>query len=300
MKIARRIRGCGTALVTPFDSQCRPDLSAYRRLIRWQIESGIHFLVPCGTTGESATLNDKEYSQVVHCCVEEAGAAVPVLAGAGTNDTEHAARLAKIAEQAGAGAILSVTPYYNKPTQEGLFRHFERIAGSVDIPVILYNVPGRTGTNMRPQTVSRLSRIDNVIGIKEASGDLDQVMEILSDRGHDFIVLSGDDSLSFSVTALGGDGVISVASNLIPSEMSRMISALFKGDLDEARRLHFSFLRLMQLNFLESNPIPVKYALHRMGLIQETYRLPLCRLSDEHKRTMDRELDRLKLAGAYA
>lgn len=292
------VRGCGTALVTPFDSQGQVDRPVYGELIRWQLDSGIHFLVPTGTTGESVTLTEDEYRQVVRTCVESVSGAVPVVAGAGTNNTEHTIHLAQIAEKEGADAILSVTPYYNKPTQEGLFLHFQKIATAVTIPVVLYNVPGRTGNNMTAQTTLRLAELENIIGVKEASGNLSQIMEIIAHRPAGFVVLSGDDNMALSIIALGGDGVISVAGNLIPSEMSRMSELARCGKLDEAREIHYRFLNLMNLNFLESNPIPVKYALARMGRLQERYRLPLCPMSPENKRKMDQELERLELVNS--
>jgi len=213
------LKGCGTALVTPFKSDSQLDLEAYRKLIRWQLDSGVHFMVPAGTTGESVTLNEEEYREVIRTCVETVSGAVPVVAGAGTNNTAHAIHLATIAQEEGADALLVVTPYYNKPTQEGLVLHFSKIAESISLPVVLYNVPGRTAINITAETVLRLARVDNVIAIKEASGDLGQVMQILARRPSDFVVLSGDDSLTLPVMAMGGEGIISVASNLIPAEM---------------------------------------------------------------------------------
>ena len=293
------IKGCGTALVTPFTTENKVDLEAYRRLVGWQIESGIDFLVPCGTTGESVTLAEDEYLQVIRACVETASKAVPVVAGAGTNNTEHAIHLARTAQKAGANAILSVTPYYNKPTQEGIFQHFRAIAQAVSIPVVFYNVPGRTGTNIATETQLRLAGEDGILGVKEASGSLDQIMEVLAGRPSSFLVLSGDDSIAFAVASLGGEGVISVASNLIPGEMSRMMSLVAQGKLEDSRALHFRYLNLMNLNFIESNPIPVKYALSQMGRMEEIYRLPLCPMADGNKEKMDRELERLDLVGTH-
>ncbi|MBI4445505.1 MAG: 4-hydroxy-tetrahydrodipicolinate synthase [Acidobacteria bacterium] len=290
------MRGCGTALVTPLRSDGEVDLESFRDLIQWQIASGIHFLVPCGTTGESATLSEREYRDVISTCVRSVNGRVPILAGAGSNNTEHAKHLARIAEDAGADAILTVAPYYNKPTQEGLFLHFREIARSVKIPLILYNVPGRTSSNILPDTLFRLAeQVENIAGVKEASGDLGQIMNVLRGRPARFRVLSGDDSFALSVVALGGEGVISVASNIIPSEMSELMELALAGDFDKAREVHYRFLPLMNLNFIESNPIPVKYALFRMGKIEESYRLPLCPLADASKKRMDQELERLNL-----
>jgi 4-hydroxy-tetrahydrodipicolinate synthase len=292
------VQGCGTALVTPFTASGQLDLDAFRRFVRWQIDSGIDFLVPCGTTGESVTLDESEYRLVVSAAVEEAAGRVPVVAGAGTNHTGHAVHLSRLAQELGADAILSVTPYYNKPTQEGLYRHFKEVAGAVDLPVVLYNVPGRTGCNLLPETVVRLAGVPNITAVKEASGNLAQIMELLERRPAGFRVLSGDDALAYAIIALGGDGLISVASNEIPAEMARLIRALRVGDLQEARRLQYRYLSLMNLNFVESSPIPVKYAVSRLGYIQESYRLPLCPLSEANKRKLDQELEKLDMVSS--
>jgi len=292
------LKGCGTALVTPFKSDTQLDLEAFRKLIRWQLDSGIHFLVPSGTTGESVTLNEEEYREVIRTCVETAAGAVPVVAGAGTNNTAQAIHLATIAQQEGADALLAVTPYYNKPTQEGLVLHFSKIAESISLPVVLYNVPGRTIINITAETALRLAQVDNIIALKEASGDLGQVMQILNRRPSDFVVLSGDDSLTLPIMAMGGEGIISVASNLIPAEMSQMVDLALSGKWEEARKIHYRYLDLMELNFIESSPIPVKYALSRMGKLEEAYRLPLCPLSDPSKKLMDQELDKLNLVSS--
>lgn len=292
------LKGCGTALVTPFKSDTQLDLEAFRKLIRWQLDSGIHFLVPSGTTGESVTLNEEEYRKVIRTCVETAAGAVPVVAGAGTNNTAQAIHLATIAQQEGADALLAVTPYYNKPTQEGLVLHFSKIAESISLPVVLYNVPGRTIINITAETALRLAQVDNIIALKEASGDLGQVMQILNRRPSDFVVLSGDDSLTLPIMAMGGEGIISVASNLIPAEMSQMVDLALSGKWEEAKKIHYRYLDLMELNFIESSPIPVKYALSRMGKLEEAYRLPLCPLSDPSKKLMDQELDKLNLVSS--
>ena len=289
------LTGCGTALVTPFKSSGEPDLEVYSKFVQWQIDSGINFLVPVGTTGESVTLKEEEYSDVIRTCVETASGAVPVLAGAGTNNTAYAVHLAQKAEQLGADALLAVTPYYNKPTQEGLLLHFGEIARSIGIPVIVYNVPGRTVTNITVETTLKLAKMDNIVGTKEASGDLVQIMRILQEKPSDFLVLSGDDSMTLPMVTMGAEGLISVASNVIPAEMARIVDLGRKGDLEEARKLHYRYLNLMELNFVETSPIPVKYALSRMGKLEEVYRLPLCPMKEEHKRTMDQELETLGL-----
>jgi 4-hydroxy-tetrahydrodipicolinate synthase len=292
------LRGCGTALVTPFQSDTQLDLEAYRKLIRWQLDSGIHFLVPAGTTGESVTLNEEEYRQVIGTCVETAAGAVPVVAGAGTNNTAQAIHLANIAQEEGADALLAVTPYYNKPTQEGLVLHFSKIAESIRLPVVLYNVPGRTIINITAETALRLAQLDGIIAVKEASGDLGQVMQILDRRPSDFLVLSGDDSLTVPIMAMGGEGIISVASNLIPAEMSQMVDLALDGKWEEARKIHYQYLNLMEINFIETSPIPVKYALSRMGRLEEVYRLPLCSITEPSKKVMDQELDKLNLVSS--
>lgn len=289
------LTGCGTALVTPFKSSGEPDLEAYRKFVQWQIDSGINFLVPVGTTGENVTLKEQEYCDVIRTCVETASGAVPVLAGAGSNNTEYAVHLAQMAEKLGADALLAVTPYYNKPTQEGLLLHFGEIAGSIGIPIIVYNVPGRTATNISAETTLRLAQIDNILGIKEASGNLVQIMRILQEKPSDFLVLSGDDSMTLPMVAMGAEGLISVASNLIPAEMTQIVDLGRRGELEEARKLHYRYLNLMELNFVETSPIPVKYALSRMGKLEEIYRLPLCPMQEENKRTMDQELEKLGL-----
>ncbi len=289
--------GCGTALVTPFQSGGSLDLDAYRKLIRWQIEEGIDFLVPCGTTGESVTLTEEEYSTVVRTCVETAAGAVPVVAGAGSNNTAHAVHLSRLAEQAGADAVLSVTPYYNKPTPSGILQHFEEISRHTSLPLVVYNVPGRTGTNILPDTQLKLAEKPYVLGVKEASGSVAQIMEILARRPSRFKLYSGDDNLAFATAVLGGEGLISVASNAIPGAMSRMLCLIREGELAEAREIHYRYLDLMNLNFIESNPIPVKYALHRMGRIAHSYRLPMCPMSADNQKRMDAELRRLGLVG---
>ncbi|MFQ5738862.1 MAG: 4-hydroxy-tetrahydrodipicolinate synthase [Acidobacteriota bacterium] len=298
MKKSSEISGCGTALVTPFTRRHGVDLVAYTKLIRRQVEAGIDFVVPCGTTGESVTLGEEEYRSVIRTCVETVSGEIPVVAGAGSNSTAHALHLARIAEQEGADALLSVTPYYNKPTQEGVFRHFQKLSQETALPVIVYNVPGRTGSNILPQTEFRLAHLPSIIGVKEASGNLDQIMEILAGRENGFRLFSGDDALALAVATLGGDGLISVAANLIPAEMTRLIRLARRGTVAEARQIHYRYLRLMNLNFAASNPIPIKYALSRMGWIEEVYRLPLCPMAVEKKEKMDAELERLGLLKA--
>jgi 4-hydroxy-tetrahydrodipicolinate synthase len=267
--------GCGTALVTPFTRDGALDEPGVRRLARRQIEAGIHFLVPCGTTGESPTLSEDERARVVEIVADEARGKVRVLAGAGGYDTREVMHAAKRMQQAGADGILSVTPYYNKPTPEGLFQHYLAIAEAIPLPIVVYNVPGRTGCNIDVATVVRLSTIPNIVGVKEASGNMTQICEVCRNVPADFIVLSGDDALTLPVMAVGGRGIISVASNEVPAEMSRMVELAERGDFAGAREVHNRLLPLMQINFVESSPIPVKSAMAAMGLMEETYRLPL-------------------------
>lgn len=289
------LKGCGTALVTPFSPDGSAiDEGALRRLLQFQIESGIHFLVPCGTTGESPTLTHEETLRVVEITVSEAKPAhVPVYAGAGGNNTAKIIELAREFVSLGVDGILSVSPYYNKPTQEGLYQHYRAIASSVPLPIIVYNVPGRTGSNIEPSTIARLAEIDNIVALKEASGNITQMAEIANVIPEGFALLSGDDAITLPLMALGGVGVISVASNEVPGEMAKMVNAFLRGDLTEARRRHRKLLPLMQVNFIESSPTPVKAALAMMGLIEESYRLPLVPMRAENKAKLRDVLEKL-------
>ena len=268
--------GVGTALVTPFTRSGELDEGAVRRLGRRQIDAGINFLVPCGTTGENPTLSDAERIRIVEILVDEAKGRVPVLAGAGGYDTREVIHLAAAMKRAGASGLLSVTPYYNKPTQEGLFLHYRAIAESTDLPIVVYNVPGRAGVNVEPSTLARLSALPNIVGVKEASGNITQMCEVCRVVPSDFIVLSGDDAITLPLMAVGGNGVISVSSNEIPADMVEMVQAGLRGDFATARAVHHRILPLMQINFVESNPVPVKAAMAAMGLLEETFRLPMC------------------------
>ena len=287
--------GTGTALVTPFRNDGSLDETALRSLVKRQIDAGINFLVPCGTTGESPTLTHTEHLRVVEITLEIAKGKVPVLAGAGGYNTAEVTSLATELQKLGADGILSVTPYYNKPTQEGLFHHFKAIASAVNLPIVLYSVQGRTGVNIEPATVLRLSQIENIVGIKEASGSISQMGAILNLVSKDFLVLSGDDSLTLPLISLGGRGLISVASNEIPAEMTRLVQSALSGDFSEARRLHFQYLSLMDINFVESNPIPVKAALAEMGLLQPVWRLPLVSPKPENLARIRAVLESLNL-----
>jgi 4-hydroxy-tetrahydrodipicolinate synthase len=272
-----QLRGCGTALVTPFHQDGSIDDIALRNLVAWQVESGIDFLVPCGTTGETPTLRHDEWLHVIDTTIEVVTGHVPIVAGATSNSTHEAVEKAKeVAARTGVDAILTASPYYNKPTQEGQYRHFKAIAEAVgDKPVILYNVPGRTGANLEPATLARLAEIPNIVGVKEASGNMTQIAECISVVPETFLVFSGDDAVTLPVIALGGVGVVSVASNEIPREMASMTRAALDNDWITARNIHRKYLPLMQANFIESSPLPVKAVLAMMGKIEENYRLPL-------------------------
>jgi 4-hydroxy-tetrahydrodipicolinate synthase len=267
--------GLGTALVTPFTASGALDETATRRLAERQVQAGVHFVVPCGTTGESPTLSDDEKRRVVEIVGEAVEGRAMVLAGAGGYDTREVVRSVADMEKAGAHGILSVAPYYNKPTQEGLYQHYKAIANGTKLPIIVYNVPGRTGCNVEPATLARLAEIPNIVGVKEASGNMSQMADICRIVPAEFIVLSGDDALALPLMAIGGRGVISVASNEVPAEMAQMIEAAERGDFATARRWHHALVPLMQANFVEANPIPVKFAMAAMGLCEEAYRLPL-------------------------
>jgi len=267
--------GVGTALVTPFTKSGALDEAAVRRLARRQIDAGIHFLAPCGTTGENPTLTDEERLRIIDILLEEAQGAVPILAGAGGYNTKEVIRLATEMERRGVSGFLSVTPYYNKPTQEGLYQHYKALAASTSLPIVVYNVPGRTGVNVEVSTLVRLAELRNIVGVKEASGNVTQMCEICRAVPAEFIVLSGDDALTLPLMAVGGRGIISVASNEIPAEMVRMVEAAERNDFAAARQVHARILPLMQINFVEANPIPVKAAMAAMGLLEEAFRLPM-------------------------
>jgi len=278
--------GCGTALITPFTRSGAVDETGVRRLARRQIDAGIHFLVPCGTTGETPTLTEAERLRVVELVLAEAKGRVPVLAGAGGYNTHEVIESAQRMARAGADGILSVAPYYNKPSPEGLYQHYKSIADAVPLPIIVYNVPGRTGVNIDVATIVRLTAVPNIIGVKEASGNVTQMCEICAAVPAEFLVLSGDDALTLPVMSVGGRGIVSVASNEVPAEMSRMVELAEAGDFAGARRLHQELLPLMQINFIESSPIPVKAAMAMMGLIEEEYRLPLVAMNGKNRETL--------------
>ncbi len=283
--------GAITAIVTPFRDG-NIDEKAFRDLINYQIKGGVSGIVPCGTTGESATLSHKEHERVIDICVDEAGGRVPVIAGTGSNSTAEAVRLTRHAKEAGADAALLITPYYNKPTQKGLYEHYAAVAAACDIPQILYNVPGRTGVNMSEKTVTSLAKIDNIVGIKEASGDLVKCSYIVRDTGEDFCLLSGEDALNLPILSVGGNGAISVTANILPDKVSAMIAAWLAGDIAAAQRIHYELLEMNGVMFVETNPIPVKTALSMMGRIEEEFKLPLCKMADENREKLSGVLKR--------
>jgi len=287
--------GTGTAMVTPFRKDGSLDEAMMRRLVQRQIDAGIDFLVPCGTTGESPTLSHEEHLRVVKIAVELAKGKVPVLAGAGGYNTREVVSMARELAEIGADGILSVTPYYNKPTQEGLFQHYRAIAEAAPLPIIVYSVQGRTGVNVEPATVKRLAGIKNIVGIKEASGNVSQMAAILNAVPESFTVLSGDDALTIPMIALGGRGVISVVSNEIPREMVLLTRAALEGDFQTAREIHRRYHALMEINFVESNPIPVKTAMAEMGLLEAVWRLPLVAPKMENRERIRAVLESVEL-----
>jgi 4-hydroxy-tetrahydrodipicolinate synthase len=290
-----KLQGCGTALATPFNEDGSIDEDALRRLVEFQIADGIDFLVPCGTTGESVTLSDEELCRVVEIVIHEARGRVPVVAGAGGNNTAHVIHVAREYERLGANALLSVSPYYNKPTQEGLYQHFRAIAEATRLPIIVYNVPSRTSVNILPDTIVRLAEIPNIIGVKEASGDITQVAEITTRVPDDFKVLSGDDTMTLPIIAVGGVGVIAVASNEVPGRMTALARAALNNEWDEARRINRELFPLMRANFIETSPGPVKAALAMMGKLKEVYRLPMVPVSSATKEKLRAVLIDMKL-----
>ncbi len=292
--------GCGTAIVTPFTQDRSLDEGALRRLVRRQIDAGINFLVPCGTTGESPTLERAEHLRVVEITLEEAKGKVPVMGGAGGYNTGEVIGLARELETMGVDGLLSVTPYYNKPTQEGLYQHYKAIASSVRVPIMVYSVQGRTGINVEPSTLKRLAGIDNIIGVKEASGNISQQARVLHEVPSDFLVLSGDDSITIPLMSLGGKGVISVVANEIPGEMTQLAQACLQGDYATARQIQRRFLALMEVNFVEANPIPVKAAMALMGLLEPVWRLPLCPPSDASLKKIEAVLAEVDLLARVA
>ncbi len=295
MAIINNFQGCGTALVTPFKINGQLDEDALKKLVDFQIEEGIDFLVPCGTTGESATLSLAEHLRVVEIVVKQANSKVPILAGAGGYNTAKVIDMAKRVADLGVDGLLSVTPYYNKPTQEGLYQHYKAIAEVVDIPIVVYNVPGRTSTNLLPDTVLRLSQVDHIVAIKEASGNISQIGELAVILPESFYIISGDDANSLAMIAVGGKGAISVAANQVPKVMTELVHEGLAGHFDRARELQSKLFNLMKMNFIETNPIPVKASLAMMGMIEEVYRLPLTKIKEENRTAIRNVLRELEL-----
>ena len=291
----QNFKGCGTALVTPFHEDGTVDEEGVKNLVHYQIEGGIDFLVPCGTTGESATLSISEHLRVIEVVIEASEKRVPIVAGIGSNDTSHVISMANEAKKLGADAILSVTPYYNKPTQEGLYQHYKTIAKAVDIPIILYNVPGRTSVNLIPETVVRLSEIDNIFAIKEASGNIGQIAELAVRLPDTFKIISGDDATTLPILSLGAVGVISVVSNQAPALMKQLVHLCLEGKYQDARKLQAKLFTLMNLNFIETSPAPVKAGLSVLGLVKNVVRLPLVTMSAAYMERMKGELKKLEL-----
>jgi 4-hydroxy-tetrahydrodipicolinate synthase len=286
------------AIITPFDRNGRIDEESFRKLIEFQIQNGTDVIVPCGTTGESATLDHSEHSQVIKICLDQVNKRVPVLAGTGSNSTSEAIELSQHAKQMGADGVLLITPYYNKPSQEGLYRHFKAIADNVAIPQVLYNVPGRTSLNMTADTTIRLAELPNVVGIKEASGDLTQASRIIAEAGDNIDVFSGDDFLTLPLMSCGGKGVISVTANIMPAEVKAMVSAVRENRWDDARLMHLNLLQLHQVMFVETNPVPVKTAAALMGLCGDQLRLPLAPLMPDNLARLKKVLAQYKLITA--
>ena len=287
-------RGVYTALVTPFNADGTIDEGALRNLVDAQVAAGVQGLVPMGTTGESPTVTHEENVRVIEVVADQAAGRLAVIAGTGSNSTAEAVRMTELAQQVGASATLQVTPYYNKPTQEGLYRHFTTIADSTDLPVMVYNIQGRTACNVENETMLRLAAHPGIVAVKEASGSMAQVMDLVSTRPSGFGLLSGDDNLTLPIMALGGEGVVSVAANIAPRLMGALVTAASEGRFDDARALHYRLLPLFRAVFLQTNPIPIKYALSARKMISETYRLPLCELEDRDKRKIDAVLDQVK------
>ena len=287
---AQWFRGVGVALVTPFTESGGIDFDALRRHVECQVDGGVQVLVPCGTTGESVTMTASEQAQVIEATVRAAAGRTLVMAGAGTNNTADGINLAKAARDAGADASLSVSPCYNKPSQAGLIRHYQALAEASGLPTFIYNVPGRTSSNVEASTVLELAKVDNIVGVKEASGNLEQAMVILRDRPEGFLVLSGDDSLALPLIAAGADGVISVVANEAPAQMAKLVEAALAGDFATARDIHYRLLPLMQANFIETNPVPVKAALEMMGKSKAHYRLPLVPLGEQNRAPLEQAL----------
>ncbi len=288
-------QGVYTAIVTPFKQNGQLDEEALRGLVDFQVKNKVAGIVPCGTTGESPTLHEDEMKRVIEIVVGQAKGKCQVIAGAGANSTEKAIKLSKVAKEVGADATLHVSPYYNKPTQECLYRHFTAIAEAVDLPIVIYNIKGRTGVNIETPTLMRMAQNKNIAAVKEASGDISQMMDVIAKKPKGFDVLCGDDNLTLPLISLGGRGVISVASNIVPKELSEMVDYALKGNYEKAKELHYRLLPLFKIIFIETNPIPIKAALAMKGMIKESYRMPMCEMSAENKEKLKNVLSEMKL-----
>ncbi len=290
-----KLQGAYTALVTPFNRDESIDVGALEELVEFQIREGISGLVPMGTTGESPTLSHEEHNRVIELVITQAAGRVPVIAGTGSNSTAEATRMTRRAKENGATASLQVAPYYNRPSAEGFYRHFMTIADSVDLPLVVYNIPGRTGKNIENSTMLKLAQHPNIVGVKEASGSIPQIMELISKAPADFTVISGDDNLTLPIIAVGGKGVISVASNIIPGQMEELVKLALSGSWDRARERHYRLYPLLSALSLDTNPVPIKCALHLAGMIEEVYRLPLCPMEEEKRSILAATLKALEL-----
>lgn len=287
-------KGVFTAIITPFKEDESIDEDAFKKLVEFNIENGVSGIVPCGTTGETPTLSDEEQQKVLQLTVEQVNKRVPIIVGTGSNSTKKTIKSSKKAEELGADALLVVNPYYNKPTQEGLYRHFKAVADSVKIPIVVYNIKGRTGVNLETPTLLRLIQdCSNIVAVKEASGDMNQIKEVIEKTSDDFSVLSGDDNITLDVVKAGGQGVVSVASNLMPAKMSAMVKAALEGNMEEAEKLNSELEPLFSAEFIETNPIPIKYMVSQKGMCKEIYRLPICEMTEEHKEEVKKVLAEL-------
>ena len=288
--ISKKLIGCITAMITPFDNDLQVDYDGLRSNVKFQIQKEVSGLLPLGTTGESPTINDDEFEKIITTVLEETNGHVPVIVGTGTNSTQKTIEKTKKAKELGVDAVLIVTPYYNKPTQEGIYRHFKGITESVDIPILIYNIPGRTGTNITTETLIKISKLDNIIGVKEASGSINQMIEVLEKLPEDFIVLSGDDSMTLPLMSIGGRGVISVASNILPNRVLKMVKLAGSGKINEASKIHFELMPLFKDLFIETNPIPIKTAMSIVGMPSGNFRLPLCEMNSTNREKLKKTL----------
>lgn len=295
-----KLSGCITALITPFDEEMEVDYDGLKRNVEFQINNGVSGLVPLGTTGEAPTISEEERREIISTVVKQVNGRVPVIVGTGTNSTKHTVEQTVEAQELGADAALIVTPYYNKPTQEGIYRHFKAVSEKSSLPIVVYNIAGRTGVNIETQTLKRISELNNVIGVKEASGNVGQMMEVINELPNSFIVLSGDDNLTLPLVSLGGKGVISVVSNLLPKRVSRMVELALSERIAEAREIHYQLLPIFRTAFIETNPIPIKTAMNLVGMPAGKCRLPLCEMSEANKEKLKKVLSQYEEINAFS